>query len=111
MAKSRYGAFKMIRKRKKNIPVIERYEIEADDWEADYFFGLAPQKVIEGVYWEGSSLIITGKFDCSVPSYSLPYLAQAVHAKKIKYISITGTKLRYKQGTIRHISLSSQKED
>ena len=161
MAKSRYGVFKMVHKKKKNVPVMERYEIEAEDWEAHYFFGLAPQKVIEGVYWEGSSLIITGKlispvldmvskikvdiridpqvddywkaeptiqsakaiggmqilrdntllFNCSVPSYSLPYLAQAVHAKKIKYISIIGTKLRYKQGTIRHIRLSSQKED
>jgi hypothetical protein len=151
----------MIRKRKKKLPIIESYEMEADDWEADYYFGLAPKNIIEGVYWEVSNLIIIGRlispvlnmvgkvrvkikadpevddhwkpnptitaakaigrmailrdntmeFYCSVPSYSLPYLAQAVHTKKIRYISITGTKLRYKEGTISHISLSSQKED
>ena len=151
----------MTRKRKQSIPIKEFYKIEVEDWEADYFFGLAPQKVIEGVYWEVSDLIIIGRlispvlnivgkvrvkikadpevddhwksnptitsakaigrmeilrdntmeFSCSVPSYSLPYLAQAAHANKIRYISINGTKLRYKSGTISHISLSSQKED
>jgi len=151
----------MVRKRKRNIPIIERYEVEVEDWAVDYYFGLAPENIIEGVYWEGSGLIIMGKlishvldivngvrvkinadpqlddyckpnptiisakaigwmeilrdntmeFSCSVPSYSLSYLAQAGHANRIKYISITGTKLRYKQGTVRHINLSSQKED
>lgn len=151
----------MVRKRKKNVPIIERYEIEVEDWDTDYYFGIAPKDIIEGVYWEGSGLIITGKlispvldrvsktqvdiridpqvddywkaeptikaakaigwmqilrdntllFNCSVPSHSLPYLAVATHAKKIRYISITGTKLRYKHGTIRHISLSSQREE
>lgn len=151
----------MARKLKKNTPIIEIYKIEVDDWEADYFFGLAPKGIIEGVYWEGCSLIITGKlispvldivsktkvnisidpqvddywkaeptiksaqaigwmeilrdntllFNCSVPSHSFPYLAYSVQEKKIKYISITGTKLRYKRGTIRHIALSLQLED
>lgn len=151
----------MVHKKKKNVPVIERYEIEVDDWEADYYFGLAPKNIIEGVYWEVSNLIIIGRlispvlnivgnvrvkikadpevddhwkpnptitaakaigrmailrdntmeFYCSAPTYSLPYLAQAAHANKIRYISITGTKLRYKEGAISHISLSSQKED
>ena len=151
----------MVRRKKKSVPVIERYEIEADDWEADYYFGLNPRSNIEHVYWEISNLIIIGRlispvlnivgkvrvlinadpevddhwkpnptitgakaigrmailrdntmeFYCSVPTYSLPYLAQAAHANKIRYISITGTKLRYKEGVISHISLSSQKED
>lgn len=51
----------MARKRKKNVPVIERYEIEVEDWDTDYYFGIAPKDIIEGVYWEGSGLIITGK--------------------------------------------------
>ena len=152
----------MAHKRKKNIPIIERYEIEVEDWDADYHFGMAPKNIIEGVYWEGSRLIIIGKlispildaaskarveiksdpqlddhwkpnptiisakaigwmdiprgdntliFYCSVPSHSLSYLAYAVHLKKIRYISMSGTKLKYRQGTISHISLSSQRED
>jgi len=152
----------MARKQKKNIIIPEFYKIEIEDWEADYHFGLAPKNIIEGVYWEGSNLIIIGNltspildtvsktkvelhgdpklddhwqqnptiisakaigwieitrqdnmliFHCSVTYRSLPYLACAVHAKKIKYVSISGTKLKYRQGTISHISLSSQIED
>jgi len=40
----------MAHKRKKNIPIIERYEIEVEDWDADYYFGMAPKNIIEGVY-------------------------------------------------------------
>jgi len=151
----------MAHKQKKNDLIIELYKIEVEDWEADYYFGIAPKNIIEGVYWEGASLIITGKlispilnaaskarvvikgdpqlddhwqqkptiisakaigwmdiprgddrliFYCSVPCHSLQYLAHAVHAKKIKYISINGTKLKYRQGTISNIDLSSQME-
>jgi hypothetical protein len=150
----------MARKQKKYFSIMESYNIEVEDSEADYYFGIAP-KNIEGVYWEGASLIITGKlispilnaastarvvikgdpqlddhwqleptiksakaigwmdiprgddkliFYCSVPCHSLQYLAHAVYAKIIRYILITGTKLKWRQGTISNISLSSQME-
>lgn len=51
------------RKTEKKEPEKERYEIEVEDWEVDYHFGLntAPRDLIDGVYWEYSSLILTGK--------------------------------------------------
>lgn len=152
----------MARKTKTNITIAEFYNIEVEDWDADYHFGLAPKNIIEGVYWEGSNLIIIGKlispvldktskarieikdnpklddhwqanptvtsakaigwinmprgkneiiFYCSVPCHSLQYLAHAVHAKKIRYIFISGTKLKYRTGTISYISMSSHMED
>lgn len=48
---------------------------------------------------------------CSVPSRSLPYLALAVQSGKIKYVSIFGTKLKWRQGTITSLSLSAHREE
>lgn len=149
---------------KKNIVIIESYEIEVEDWEVDYHFGIniAPKDLIEGVYWEGSTLILIGRlisptlataskarieiagdpqlddhwqrqptiisakaiewivitkgddviiFNCSVPSRSLQYLALAIHSGKIKYVSICGSKLKWRQGTISRLSLSMHKEE
>ena len=152
------------RKTKKNTLITESYEIEVEDWEVNYHFGMniAPKDFIEGVYWEYSKLILIGriilpafekasktrieiaddpKLDdhwqpkptiisakaigwmeiprgddrlilyCSVPSRSLPYIALAVQSGKIKYTSIFGTKLKWKQGTISSLSLSTQREE
>ena len=152
----------MARKQKKSELIRELYKIEVEGWEADYYFGIAPKNIVDGVYWEGASLIITGKlispilnaaskarvvikgdpqlddhwqlkptiisakaigwmdiprgddriiFYCSVPCHSLQYLAYTVNAKKIRYISINGTKLKYRQGTISNIDMSLQMED
>lgn len=154
----------MARKRKKkDTPITESYEIKVEDWEVDYFFGIntAP-KIIEGVYWGSSRLILIGNiirpalekankarieiaadprlddhwkqeptilsakaigwmemprgdekiiFNCSIPSWSLPYIAVAVQSGKIKYASISGTKLKWRRGTISMISLSMHEED
>ena len=50
-------------KTKKEKPEKECYEIEVEDWEVYYHFGLntAPKDLIEGVYWEHSKLTLTGK--------------------------------------------------
>jgi hypothetical protein len=50
-------------------------------------------------------------FYCSVPSRSLPYMALAVQSGKIKYASIFGTKLKWRQGTISSLSLSTHREE
>jgi hypothetical protein len=44
------------RKIKRNTLITESYEIEVEDWEAGYYFGMniAPKDLIEGVYWEYS---------------------------------------------------------
>ena len=150
------------RRIKKNTPTTESYQIEVDDWEVYYSFGLAPKRLMEGAYWEISKLILIGKiifpvlkkiskarieiaaepqmddhwqpeptiksakaigfmeilrgdeiliFYCSVPSRSLPYAALAVQSGKIKYVSIFGTKLKWRQGTISSVSLSTHRED
>ncbi len=151
------------RKKQKNIVIRERYEVEVEEWEVDYFFGInTVPKVIDGVYWEGSRLILLGRiispnlekvskarieiaadpqlddhwqskptiisakamgwmeiprgddrliFNCSVPSRVLPYLTLAVQSGKIKYASISGTKLKWRQGTISCLGLSTHRED
>jgi hypothetical protein len=150
------------RKVKKEIPITEFYEIEVEDWEANYRFGPAPKNFIDGQYWEFSELILVGRiispvlektskariiiqgdpklddhwrpeptiisaraigymviprgderleFFCRVPSRSLPYIAIAVQSGKIKYASMAGTKLKWKQGTISRICLSTQREE
>lgn len=150
------------RKVKKEISITESYEIEVEDWEANYRFGPAPKNFINGVYWEFSELILVGRiispvlekvskvriaiqddpqlddhwqpeptiisaraigwmviprgderleFFCKVPSRSLPYIALAVQSGKIKYASIVGTKLKWRQGTISRIYLSTHKEE
>lgn len=77
-------------------------------------------------HWQSKPTIISAKatgwmeiprgddsvtFNCSVPSHSLTYLALAAQSGKIRYASITGTKLKWRQGTISHLSLSTNKED
>jgi hypothetical protein len=152
------------RKTKKNTPITQSYEIEIEDWEANYYFGMniAPKDLIEGVYWEHSKLILIGKIlspvlinasrarieikddprlddhwqpkptiisakaigwmeilrgddklmlYCSVPSRSLPYIVLAVQSGKIKYASIFGTILKWRQGTISSLGLSIHREE
>ena len=148
----------------KNDVIKECYEIEVKDWEVSCHFGIniAPKDLIPGVYWEGSTLILTGEiisplldkanraviqitadpqlddhwqpkptiisakaigwmeiprgddrviFNCSVPSQSLLFIAIAIQAGKIKYVSISGTKLKWRRGTISGINLSAHRED
>jgi hypothetical protein len=152
------------RKTKINTPIRESYQIEVEDWEVDYHFGMntAPKDLIEGVYWEYSKLILIGRIilpslkqaskarveisgdpqmddhwqpkptiisakamgwmeiprgddrlilHCSVPSRSLPFIALAVQSGKIKYASIFGTKLKWRQGTISSLYLSTHREE
>ena len=155
----------MTQKRKtKSTLITESYEIEVEDWEVNYHFGMntAPKDLIEGVYWEYSELILIGRiilpalekaskarieiaddpklddhwqpkptiisakaigwmviprgddsliFYCSVPSRSLPYIALAVQSGKIKYATISGTKLKWRQGTISTLILSTHREE
>ncbi|HOQ42229.1 MAG TPA: hypothetical protein PK178_08745 [Smithellaceae bacterium] len=156
----------MARKKKanKNDVIKECYEIEVKDWEVSCRFGIniAPKDLIPGVYWEGSTLILTGEiispllnkanrtviqitanpqlddhwqskptiisakaigwmeiprgddrviFNCSVPSQLLLFIAIAIQAGKIKYVSISGTKLRWRRGTISDINLSAHREE
>ena len=152
------------RKRKKKEPENEAYEIEIEDWETAYHFAMntMPKDLVEGVYWEHSMLILTGKilspalekatkarveiaddpqlddhwkpeptiisakaigwmgiprgddkliFHCSIPSRSLPHITIAVCTGKIKYVSIFGTKLKWRKGTISSLSLSKDREE
>jgi hypothetical protein len=159
------GCMVMAQKRKtKTILIKDLYEIEVEDWEVNYHFGMntAPRDLIDGAYWESSKLILAGRiiapalekaskarieiagdpqmddhwqpkptiasakaigwmeiprgddrliFYCSVPSRSLPYTALAIQSGKINYISIFGTKLKWRQGTISSLSLSTHRED
>lgn len=53
----------MARKRKrKEVPPTERYEIQVEGWAVDYHFALntAPRDLIEGEMWESSQLILNG---------------------------------------------------
>ena len=148
----------------KNDVIKECYEIEVKDWEVSCHFGIniAPKDLIPGVYWEGSTLILTGEiisplldkanraviqitadpqlddhwqpkptiisakaigwmeiprgddrviFNCSVPSQSLLFIAIAIQAGKIKYVSTSGTKLKWRRGTISSINLSTQRDE
>lgn len=51
------------RKTKKNTLITESYEIEVEDWEVNYHFGIntLPEDLIDGVYWEDSKLILMGR--------------------------------------------------
>jgi hypothetical protein len=146
-------------KRKRNKKQIENlyYEIEVEGWGVDYHFGLNTGRKDEGVYWESSKLILTGKipspvlekasrarieiaadpqmddnwtekptiisakaigwmeiprgddtliFYCSIPSRSFQHIMLAADSGKIKFVSIFGTKLKRRQGTIIAINLS-----
>ena len=152
------------RKTKKNTLINESYEIEVEDWEVNYHFGIntLPKDLIDGVYWEDSKLTLMGRiilpalekvskarieiaddpklddhwqpkptiisakaigwmvitredniliFNCSVPSRSLPFIVLAVQSGKIKYASIFGTKLKWRQGTISRLRLSTHREE
>jgi hypothetical protein len=152
------------RKKKKKEPETEIYEIEVEDWEVDYNFGLNPLRKDfgEGVYWERPKSILTGKmlaavlekaskirvelasdpqmddhwkaqptivsakaigymqiprgddtlsFYCSIPSRSLPFITLVVDSGKIKFVTIWGTKLKWRQGTISSVRLSKDREE
>lgn len=51
------------RRKKKEEHENETYEIEINDWEVAYRFGLnaLPKDLVRGVYWEYSKLILAGK--------------------------------------------------
>ena len=52
------------KKRKSKKPETESYQIEVEDWEVYYHFGIAPKTlndIIKGAYWETSKLTLVGK--------------------------------------------------
>ena len=51
------------KRRSKKEPENETYEIEVNDWEVAYRFGLNtfPKDLLGGVYWEHSTLILSGR--------------------------------------------------
>ena len=152
------------RKTKRKKPETGYYEIEVEDWEVDYHFGLntASKDLADSIYWEHSTLILTGKilspiieqaskaririssapemddhwkvnptiqsakaigsmviprgedileFFCSVPTRSLPFIAMAAESKKVRFVLVFGTKLKWRQGTISSVSLSTNREE
>ena len=152
------------RKRKKKEPEKEIYEIEVEDWEVDYHFGIntLPRDLNDGVYWEHSKLTLHGKiispvlekatktrvelaadpkmddhwktepsitsakaigfmeiprgddtliFYCFIPFRLLPFITLAVDSGKIKFVTIWGTKLKWRRGKISSLSLSKDREE
>jgi hypothetical protein len=51
------------KKRKRKEPEHLTYEIEVEDWEVEYHFGInkVNRNIISGDYWEHSGLILSGK--------------------------------------------------
>jgi hypothetical protein len=158
----------MVKKRKKRRTKKEtepqKYEIEINDWEGDYHFGLSqmPKDLHDGLFWERSSLILSGSilspvvekasgarvelsampemedhwtreptipsakaigwmeiprgedtliFHCSIPSRLLQNITLAAHAGRLRFVSMFGTKLKYRQGTISSVTLSRSRDE
>ncbi|MFC1862880.1 hypothetical protein ACFL1Z_02875 [Thermodesulfobacteriota bacterium] len=151
------------KKPKKKKVEYEDYQIEVQDWQADYSFLINKGKnFFNGVYSEYASIIVTGKilfpdlgktkqaridlvgdpekddhwqakpsiasadsigytqmlrgdetlsFFAHIPMRALPHIAVTLNSSKIKYISIYGTKLKWKRGTITNISLTTVQEE
>ena len=149
--------------KEKDLLITESYEIEVEDWDVYYHFGMniAPKDLIEGVYWETSKLMLTGKlispvsraskariemagehrmddhwqqkptiisakamgwielprgnerliFYCSVPDRSIAIHNLGHPVGRIKCVSIFGTKLKWRRGTISSLSLSTRSDD
>lgn len=52
------------KRKKKKVPETESYEIEIEDWEGHYHFGITPKSlkdIISGAYWEGSRVSLFAK--------------------------------------------------
>ena len=77
-------------------------------------------------HWKQESKIVSAKavgymeiprgednliFHCLVPARSLPFIAIAAKSGKIKHVSMLGTKLKWRQGTISSLSLSTERND
>jgi len=56
----------------------------------------------------GDNMLI---FCCSIPSRSFAYIPLAVSAGKVKYASISGTKLKWRKGVVFDVSLSTIREE
>jgi hypothetical protein len=48
---------------------------------------------------------------CSIPAQSFGGIATAVNSKKIKFVSVSGTKLKWRQGKVLSVSLSTNREE
>lgn len=53
----------------------------------------------------------TLEFHCMVPSRSLPFIAVAVQSGKIIHASISGSKLKWRQGSISSFTFATNKEE
>jgi len=47
--------------------------------------------------------------DCRIPSRSFRYITMAMASKKIKFASVYGTRLKWRQGKVFYISLSTNR--
>jgi len=89
-----------------------KIEIRDDPQKDDYWTQKPTIVSAKAIGWmeipRGDDTLI---FYCSIPSRSLPFIVLAVKAGKIRYISIFGTKLKWRKGTIESISLSAIREE
>jgi len=89
-----------------------RIEIKADPQKDDYWKVKPTILSAKAIGWmeipRGDDTLI---FYCSIPSQSLPFVTLAVDSSKIKFVSIFGTKLKWRKGTISSISLSKHREE
>lgn len=53
----------------------------------------------------------TLEFHCMVPSRSLAFIAVAAQSEKIKHATISGSKLKWRQGTISSFTFSTHREE
>jgi hypothetical protein len=50
-------------------------------------------------------------FYCWIPSRSLPFITVALDSGKIKFVTVWGTKLKWRKGTISSVSISKDREE
>jgi hypothetical protein len=98
-------------------PVVEkasktRVELAADPQMDDYWKAEPTITSARATGWmeipRGDDTLI---FYCSIPSQSLPFITLAVDSGKIKFVTIWGTKLKWRRGTISSVSLSKDREE
>lgn len=89
-----------------------RIEIAGDPQMDDYWKAEPTISSAKAIGWmeipRGDDTLI---LSCWIPSQSFRYITLAVDSKKIKFASVFGTKLKWRQGTIMSISLSANREE
>jgi hypothetical protein len=89
-----------------------RVEIATDPRMDDYWKAEPTITSAKAIGWmeipRGDDTLI---FYCSIPARSLPFITLAVDSGKIKFVTIWGTKLKWRKGTISSVSLSKDREE